>query len=75
MSGDRGIMKTEKHIELEVKKLRKVLNSKCFDALEKQKAFLVLTTLQWVRSSQTEIGPVDLCGIHGPSYKQYLKKQ
>lgn len=61
----------------EIKKLRKILNNSTgvFTEVQKDKAWYILLTLQWVRDLElTEITPLHFCGIHGPSFKQYLKR-
>lgn len=58
----------------EVIKLRKVLNSGVFSEDQKKAAWISMLTLQWVRSADHSlITPLDICGIHGPSFKNYLK--
>lgn len=68
-------MRSDKQLINESKKLRKLLNSNQFTGEQKDKAWIVILTLQWVKSPDLEgITPLDFCGVHGPTYKNYLKR-
>lgn len=81
MEGRDGNMRTQKEMQIEIRKLRLVFQNKKFPERARDMAWSNMLVLQWALSKKKDcsLGPLELCGISMVDAigvtKQYKRQQ